>query len=85
MTLAVNKQQILIVLNGREVTVPEGASVAAALLAHGACSRISVKGEKRQPLCGMGICFECRASVDGRAHQLTCQLVCEPGMVVVTE
>jgi sarcosine oxidase subunit alpha len=79
------KERIAICLNGREIEVPKGATVAAALLQYCANSRISVSGETRQPLCGMGICFECRATVDGRAHQLTCQLECEPGMVVVTE
>ncbi|MFC5863334.1 (2Fe-2S)-binding protein [Acidicapsa dinghuensis] len=79
------KEGTAISLNGRIVEVPKGATVAAALLQHGAGSRVSISGEARQPLCGMGICFECRASVNGRAHQLTCQLVCEPGMVVVTE
>lgn len=79
------KEGIAISLNGRMVEAPKGATVAAVLLQHGAGSRVSVSGEKRQPLCGMGICFECRATVDGRAHQLTCQLVCRPGMVVVTE
>lgn len=79
------KERIVISLNGYHVEVPKGASVAAAMLLHGANSRISVSGEKRQPLCGMGVCFECRAIVDGRAHQLTCQLVCKPGMVVMTE
>lgn len=78
-------ERIVISVNGRQVEVPRGATVAAALLQHGAYSRVSVSGENRQPLCGMGICFECRAMVDGRAHQLTCQLVCEPGMVVAPE
>jgi sarcosine oxidase subunit alpha len=82
--LAVN-EYIAISLNGRPVEVPKGSTVASALLQHGASSRISVSGEKRQPLCGMGICFECRAMVDGQPHQLTCQLVCRPGMAVVTE
>ena len=85
MTVAVNKRQISIVLNGREVSVPEGATVAAALLQHGESSRVSVSGEARQPLCGIGVCFECRATVNERAHQLTCQIVCVAGMVVETK
>jgi sarcosine oxidase subunit alpha len=32
----------------------------------------------------MGICFECRATVDGVAHRRTCQLLCHSGMVVET-
>jgi sarcosine oxidase subunit alpha len=33
----------------------------------------------------MGICFECRAKVDGVPHRRTCQLLCQSGMVVETE
>jgi sarcosine oxidase subunit alpha len=47
-------------------------------------SRFSVRGEARAPFCGMGICMECRATVNGRQHQRTCQLACAPGMEVVT-
>ncbi len=36
-------------------------------------------------MCGMGICYECRAEVDGRLHQRTCQMLCQPGMKVTTE
>ena len=64
--------------------VPTGATVAAAILLAGAASRTSVRGEPRQPLCGMGICYECRAQVDGLPHQRTCQMVCRAGMEVVT-
>jgi hypothetical protein len=28
--------------------------------------------------------MECRATVNGRLHQRTCQLACAPGMEVVT-
>jgi sarcosine oxidase subunit alpha len=47
--------------------------------------RFSVTGQPRGPLCGMGICMECRATVDGVPHRRTCQVVCAPGMEVVTE
>lgn len=36
--------------------------------------RLSVTGEPRGPLCGMGICFECRATIDGKPHVRTCQM-----------
>jgi sarcosine oxidase subunit alpha len=73
-------------INGRPVTVPAGATVAAAILAAGVTAfRRSVSGEARGPLCGMGICFECRATVDGVAHRRTCLMPAHPGMEVVTE
>ena len=77
-------QTLPITVNGKPMEVPEGATVAAAILLAGSASRTSVRGEPRQPLCGMGICYECRARVDGLPHQRTCQMVCRPGMEVVT-
>ena len=47
--------------------------------------RRSVTGEPRGPLCGMGICFECRVTVDGRPHVRSCQVLCRPGMEVRTD
>jgi predicted molibdopterin-dependent oxidoreductase YjgC len=75
---------LVLLVNGRDVRVREGTSVAAAILEAGAPCRISVAGEARAPLCGMGICMECRATVDGAAHVRTCQLTARNGMTVVT-
>ena len=72
-------------VNGRAVTLREGSTVAAALLNSNAPCRTSASGEPRAPLCGMGICFECRAVVDGRPHRRTCQIVCCEGMTVETQ
>jgi predicted molibdopterin-dependent oxidoreductase YjgC len=77
--------EVRLTVNGREVRVPAGTIVAAALANAGVdVYRRSVQGEARAPLCGMGICFECRVTIDGRAHCLSCQTVCEEGMRVVT-
>ena len=74
-----------ITVNGKPVEVPEGAMVSAAIAIAGIDAlRRSVTGEPRAPLCGMGICFECRVTVDGRAHVRSCQLPCRPGMEVRT-
>ena len=67
---------------GRQVT--RGTTVAAAMLLAGQPSRISVTGEPRAALCGMGICFECRAMVNGVPHRRTCQLLCEQDMALET-
>jgi len=76
---------VTVSLNGSAIAVPSGSTVAAALLNAGLPCRISVSGERRSPLCGIGVCFECRAVVDGRAHGRTCQVVVRDGMVVETE
>jgi len=75
---------VTITVDGKPVEAPVGATVAAAILQADANSRISVRGEPRQPLCGMGICYECRVEIDGRPHQRSCQILCEQGMQVVT-
>jgi D-hydroxyproline dehydrogenase subunit gamma len=74
-----------ITVNGHQVQVSEGTSVAAAMMMANEPCRRSVRGEPRAPLCGMGICMECRAIVNGVPHQRTCQTLCEPSMEVVTE
>ncbi len=72
-------------VNGSRVTVPAGTTVAVAVaIARQAC-RTSVSGEPRGPLCGMGICFECRVSINGTPHCRSCQILCEPGMDVRTD
>lgn len=68
------------------VTMPAGSMVAAAILKSGKYAfRRSVTGEARGPLCGMGICFECRVTIDGEAHCRSCQTTCENGMDVRTD
>ena len=65
--------------------MPEGTTVAAALLNNGQERyRLSVSGEPRGPLCGMGICFECRVTIDGVQHERSCLVVATDGMEVVT-
>ena len=73
-------------VNGVAVTVPTGSMVSTAVLKTGVSSfRRSVTGEPRGPLCGMGICFECRVTIDGEAHCRSCQTVCRNGMDVRTD
>lgn len=76
---------IPIILNGRQMQVSDGTIVAAAMLSAGAFARSLVTGEPRAPLCAMGICFECRATVNGKPYQRTCQILCENGMDVRTQ
>jgi sarcosine oxidase subunit alpha len=72
-------------VNGVPVSVKEGTTVAAAVLISGVTSlRRSVSGQPRGPLCGMGICYECRVTINDEAHARSCQIPCRPGMRVVT-
>ncbi len=76
---------MLITINGKRTDVSEGTTVAAAILSGDETTfRISVDGEPRGPLCGMGICFECRVTIDGACHQRSCTILVRNGMEVVT-
>ncbi|WLG98121.1 (2Fe-2S)-binding protein [Pseudomonas sp. Z1-14] len=71
-------------IDGRKLSIAEGSTVAAALaLGSDGCSRTSVTGQRRAPLCGMGICQECRVLIDSR-RRLACQTLCRDGMQVDT-
>lgn len=79
------KPQLSISINGQACSVPPGISVAAALALHGLeVTRVAIHGSSRAPLCGMGICQECRVSIDARPHQLACQTLCIEGIQIVT-
>lgn len=79
-------RDIRVRVNGQSLLVPEGTLVAAAIARAGHASmRRSVTGQLRGPLCGMGICFECRATVNGVLHVRTCQRVCEAEMEIATD
>ncbi len=76
---------ITLFVNGAQVTVPEGSLVSTAVFLSGAPSfRRSVTGEPRAPLCGMGLCYECRVTINAQAHCRSCQIVCQERMEVRT-
>jgi len=73
-----------LLLDGRPLRVAAGTTVAAALALGGdGTTRTSVSGQRRAPLCGMGVCQECRVSIDGQ-RRLACQTLCRDGMQVET-
>ncbi len=79
-------ETVRVIVNGVAVAMPAGSMVSAAVLVSGiTLFRRSVTGEPRGPLCGMGICFECRVTIDGEAHCRSCQTVCREGMDVRTD
>jgi len=76
---------VQIVVDGRPLSVAPDVTVAAALLNAGvAAFRESAAGEPRAPLCGMGICYECRVAIDGVGHRRACLVVVADGMDVRT-
>ncbi|AAU46511.1 (2Fe-2S)-binding protein [Burkholderia mallei] len=73
---------MIIYLDRRALEVVDGTTVAAALaLAGDDTARTSCTGAARAPFCGMGVCHECRVTIDGR-RRLACQTLCREGMQV---
>jgi glycine/D-amino acid oxidase-like deaminating enzyme len=69
--------------DGREIEALEGETVAAALAASDIVAvRQARSGEPRGPFCGMGVCFDCLVTVDGRPSQRACLTKVLAGMDV---
>lgn len=71
-----------VVVEGRTVQVPQGASAAAAVLLAGLSSirDTAVAGSARAPYCLMGVCFDCLAEIDGMPNRQSCMVAVQPGM-----
>jgi len=76
---------VAFVVDGEPRRAVTGSSVAAALLNAGIWRvRDAVDGAPRAPLCGMGICYECRVTIDGEAHRRACLVPVAEGMIIRT-
>lgn len=76
-TVAVN-------IEGDDVQVPEGETVATAALVHslGYTRTTPISGAPRSPLCMMGVCFECLMEIDGLPNRQACQVQVAAGMTI---
>ena len=75
------RKKIKIIINGKETSASQGATVLASLVASGHL----ILNENRGPLCGMGVCYECQVSINGGPKQRACMAEVEDGMVVLTD
>lgn len=73
---------VTVVINGRSVAVPQGESVAAAVLAEniGHTRTTPVNQQPRAPFCMMGVCFDCLMVIDGVPNQQACMVQVRDGM-----
>ena len=71
-------------VEGSDISVPDGASAAAAMLLAGlsATRETPVSGAPRAPYCLMGICFDCLAEIDGVPNRQSCMVAVAPGMTI---
>ncbi|MGX5731324.1 (2Fe-2S)-binding protein [Pseudoxanthomonas beigongshangi] len=80
------RTDVRVCVNGRPVDVVVGSSVAAAIAQAGVtATRRSIGAQPRAPLCGMGVCFECRVRIDGIGQQRACMTPVRDGMSVDTD
>ncbi len=76
-------ERLGITFDGRPIPALPGETVAAALSAAGVMAyRHTASGAPRGLHCGMGACFDCLVTIDGRAGQRACLVKVAPGMVV---
>ena len=69
--------------DGREIPARPGETVGAALLAADIrFLRRAEDGGPRGLFCGIGLCWECRCVIDGRANTRACMVEAKPGMAV---
>ncbi|MGA5451352.1 (2Fe-2S)-binding protein [Streptomyces umbrinus] len=76
-----------VIFDGREITVLPGQTIAAALWSAGITSWRTTRGsgEPRGVFCGIGVCFDCLVSVNGRVNQRACLVPAEAGDVIRTQ
>jgi predicted molibdopterin-dependent oxidoreductase YjgC len=77
-------ETVIVNFEGRQIKVPAGNTVAAALLAGGVdyTRSTSVSGARRAPYCLMGVCFECLVEIDGVPNQQSCMIQVRNGMQI---
>jgi hypothetical protein len=75
---------LTVIINSNPVRVSPGTTVIAVIGIGSLVTRRSVRDMVRGPLCGMGVCQECRVCIDGQGQRLACQTECCDGMHVDT-
>ena len=75
---------VTVTFGGRTLDAREGQSVAAALTAAGVRSWRSTRraARPRGLFCGIGTCFDCLLTIDGRPAQRACLVPVRDGMIL---
>ncbi len=81
------RQRFEIALDGEPVTVETGQTVASALIASGRRSwrRTRRGAQPRGVFCGIGVCFDCLATINGVPNLRACLVEARPGDAVTTQ
>ena len=73
---------VTIVVDGRAIAATAGVPLGAVLHELGATLRHTPGGSPRGLFCGMGVCFDCLVTVDGRRDVRACVTPVRDGMRV---
>ena len=80
-----DRPELILFVDGEALSARAGETIAAALVAAGIRSwRTSRQGQPRGLLCGMGICYDCLLTVDGRSNVRACQELVAEGQQIET-
>ncbi|WSK73474.1 (2Fe-2S)-binding protein [Streptomyces sp. NBC_01276] len=76
-----------VTFDGRELTAQEGQSIAAVLWNAGILAWRTTRegGSPRGAFCGIGACYDCLVTVNGRPNQRACLVPARPGDSVTTQ
>ncbi|MCX4820418.1 (2Fe-2S)-binding protein [Streptomyces sp. NBC_01142] len=76
-----------ITFDGRPIDALPGQSVAAALWSAGILAWRTTRegGEPRGAFCGIGACYDCLATINGRPNQRACLVPARPGDAITTQ
>ncbi|MEV5163068.1 (2Fe-2S)-binding protein [Streptomyces werraensis] len=76
-----------VTFDGRQVEALPGRTVAAVLWAAGITSWRTTRdgGRPRGVFCGIGVCFDCLVTVNGRPNQRACLVPARPGDDIRTQ
>ena len=74
-------------VDGNPIMAHEGETIATALLAagiHTFHTPDQIHPSPSRLFCGMGVCWQCLVTVDGRPSHRACQTAAQPGMKIET-
>ncbi|MGN9790016.1 (2Fe-2S)-binding protein [Streptomyces sp. OZ13] len=84
---APEQPSIEITFDGRPITTLPGQSVAAALWSAGVLAWRTTRqgGRPRGAFCGIGHCYDCLATINGRPNRRACLVPARPGDTITTQ
>ena len=74
-------------VDGKTIRAYPGETLATVMMADGqrVFRHTAIKGNPRGLYCGMGICFDCIITINGRANVRACQTIAHPDDIVETQ